>query len=435
MAKNNFLKKYFAGIALVLIISLAGIAFLSSSNNLPQSYIMVFKDSSGQMQSFIETSFPVNNQILLLPNTLGLNDFILQESVKNFEFNDKTDFNALLSKSIGKNVIVKLQQDSIEGTLVSANPLIVQTSAGLTNVNSYQSISIEGNQSFTSSPFLQFDSDYSKNSARVSFFSNNLAFSNKYVGILDGSNLTFSSQSSLTNNLGFDLKDAKLALTVGTLDKGQLLYAFKDSYGIASAGAPMALNPTQTTSQRIQGFKQITLSNLVNLQDGKTLFFSVIPQQSIQVQKESRLQYPGNPQVTITFNNSLGDLPQGTLDLYSPNEQGFLTFSSETQFSDQLNGSEISIQAGRNYFVTGDKKQSNYNFISKCIYESTQTWTLVNTAQNTENVSIIEQTLLNTVIVKEDASHSNEDATTFKWSLNLPKGNTVFSYTTRTTNC
>lgn len=436
MKKINYFRKFFAGFLLVLVLSLASIAFLSNSTVFPESFVMVFTGFYDQQQSFVQTTFPVKNQVLFLPNSIDLTDFIVHEQVTNFQLVGKTDFNHLLENSIGKNVIVKTQKDSIEGTLVSANPLILKTNAGLTNIYSYESISLGGSQDYISTPSIYFTDEFKKDSAKVSFFSKALTFNNKYVGTLNSNILSFSSQSSLQNNLGFDLKNSRLAIAVGTLDKNQNYpYPLREAYGVTASAKNDVMIPSPATSERIQDFKQIVLKELVNLQDGKTLFFSIIQPQKIQIEKESRLESTGNPTSVIKFNNSLGDLPQGVLDLYSKNEEGFLSFSSETTLKDFLNGSEIKINAGRNYFITGTKVQSNYNKISNCIFESTQTWTIQNTAENNENVILVEKTYGSTQIVKEDALHENEDTNTFTWKLSVPKGKTIFSYTTRTNNC
>ncbi|VVB70191.1 Uncharacterised protein [uncultured archaeon] len=435
---KNFKKTFFASLALLLVLSLAGIAFLNNSGSLPSSFLMVFKTTSGQSEAFIQTSFPVNNEVLQLPSSIDLNDFIVNENVTNFEVTQKTDFNSLLQKSIGKNVLIKTQNSVIEGILVSADPIIVNTTAGLTSVFSYDSVSIEGSQNFVSQPVITFPSDYKKDSARISFFSGSLTFNNKYVGILDGTSLTFSSQSSLQNNLGFNLKDAKLAIAVGTLNKGQLFYP-QPQYGVANSvvtgAAKDSMQVTPSSPEAIQGFKQIVLSDLVNLEDGKSLFFSIIPQQTIQVTKESRLEYTGNPTVTISFNNSLGDLPQGTLSVYSMNSEGFLSFSTETTLQDYLNQSEVTFDGGRNYFVYGEKREVVSNKISSCIFENTYNWKIKNTGQTDENVSVVEHLYGSFQVIKEDSQHENEDANTLVWKLIIPKGTTDFSYSIRTNSC
>ncbi len=435
-----FNKTFFISLALLLVLSLAGIAFLSNSTTFPTTYLMVFKTTGGQSEAFIQTSFPVKQNLMELPSSVDLNDFIVNENVSNFELNQKTDFNSLLQSSLGKNVVITTQkQSTITGTLVSVDPIVVKTTTGLTSVSSYDSISIEGTSVFNSKPVITFPVDYKKDSASISFFSPSLTFNNKYVGILDGNTLTFSSQSSLQNNLGFNLENAKLAITVGALDKGQFLY-YQRQYGAETnaLGAPAAKDsmPASASSpEKIQGFKQIVLNDLVNLQDGKTLFFSIIPQQAIQVTKESRLEYTGNPTVTIKFNNSLGDLPQGMLSIYSKNQQGFLSFSTEISLPDYLNGSEVTLNGGRNYFVTGDKKVSNYNKISNCIFENTYTWNIKNTGENDEKVSVIEHAYGSFEVIKEDSKHENEDANTLVWKLSIPKGTTTLSYTIRTNSC
>ena len=110
-------------------------------------------------------------------------------------------------------------------------------------------------------------------------------------------------------------------------------------------------------------------------------------------------------------------LPPGIVRVYSMDDQGAPQFVGESHIDHQAEGSEVVINAGRDYDLAVTREQTNFVRASDSIVLSVWRITLRNAKSKPADVRVIEQIPGAWEIVKESQSHTKTDSGAAEWDI------------------
>lgn len=350
---------------------------------------------------------------------------------QNYDY-DLASQEKLVQKYLGEQITVKTDNETITGTLLSADSgLLLQTANGVVALSNYKQIVFpQLPQGLLTTPTLNLllgVQKAGKHTLQVSYLTSGINWEANYVAIAsaDDSKVDLQALVSVTNNAGATFKDAKLKLVAGNVNK-QSTSSYKTYASEASVGAaPMADNSRQFTQQSLSEYHLYSLDRQVTLANGQQKQITFFEAKGVKAQKELVFQpsYQSKVQVKLNIENSndsgLGlPMPAGNIRVFKPDSTGQLQFIGEDSIDHTPEQSKLRLYLGDAFDVTGERTQTSENRMGDCAEQLGYSVALKNAKAEDVTVTVIHDEYYGEVrIVEESQPSTKEDAHKFSWKV------------------
>lgn len=270
----------------------------------------------------------------------------------------------------------------------------------------------------------------------------------------EGNRMDLTAWASVTNTTNVDFRDAKLKLVAGEV-KREMARPVPMMKGAMAFEARAAAAPMQdgVSEESLVGNHIYTMPRPTTLAANETKQLALLSAQGVAVKRENVLRsqpavfqqdFRRRPQTTavgieLSFKNDaaakLGaPLPAGTMRVYSLDQQGAPQFIGESHVEHAAEGTDVTLQAGRDYDLPVTREQLTFVRASDNITLSVWRITVKNTGARPQAVKVVEAIPGAWEISKESHPHSKSDAGTAEWDLQIPPQNqVVLEYSAKST--
>jgi hypothetical protein len=288
--------------------------------------------------------------------------------------------------------------------------------------------------------------------SELSYLTAGLSWRADYVLQFDaeGNRMDLNGWASVTNTTNLEFKDAKLKLVAGQVNRETARPQAMQMKAPMAYEARAAAGPMQdgVAEEALVGNHIYTMPRLTSLAPNETKQLALLSANDVAVKRENVVRSQPmvfqqdirqRPQTTavgieLTFKNDVAaklgaPLPAGTMRVYSLDQQGAPQFIGESRVEHAAEGTDITLQAGRDYDLPVLREQLNFVRASDNIVLSVWRVTIRNTTTRPAAVRVVEPIPGAWEITKESASHTKSDAGTAEWALQIPqKGQVVLEY-------
>jgi hypothetical protein len=262
------------------------------------------------------------------------------------------------------------------GQIVSAEPLLVRTEAGVRSLSPQRLVFPEGVPDGLAGPSglvldLRADSP-SRETIHLNYLANGLAWSLDYVGTLsaDGSRLRLAARATIANETGMDVNDARVELIAGepaiprsdTGDQPELMQA--RSMSSADGAEPEAAGD----------YYRLDLPRPVTLAAGERATVAAFERHSISVERHYVLRsqawiargqdattgwrpVPLTTELAWTVDDQ--PLPAGTLRVYESRPDGGARLVGGTRLGDRAAGEQVRAALGRPFNIVAERRRTD----------------------------------------------------------------------------
>ena len=278
----------------------------------------------------------------------------------------------LLSDHVGRRVRVEPDSgEPYEGRLRSADPVLVETLAGLRSAAADEVIFPRGAD--TRPPTLRLDADVQAGGRRpvtLAYLADGLGWSLDYVGTLsaDGTRLDLAARAHVANDAGLDIHGARVELVAGAphIPEGQ---------GRPAAESVMRATAAPAAPEPAGPYHRLALQQPLSLAEGERTTVSVFRRPDIDVRRVHVLRAgprpltaeaatPGWDRVPLTMTLSWpveAAQPGGTVRVYQPREDGAgLRLLGGADLGDRAAGERARIGLGRPSDVSAERRRTDW---------------------------------------------------------------------------
>lgn len=380
---------------------------------------------------------------------------------QNFEF-DLLSPERLLENFVGRDITIRSRSTadpnqtlSRTGTLLSVQGgRIVRTPEGLI-LNPEGEISVPGDTGdLRAEPTLVWllsNAAAGAHQLEASYLTTGLSWHADYVAVVneDDTRMDLTAWVTIENRSGATFRDARLKLVAGTPNivqppQMQDLYMMERAAVAAAPGAP------QFTEQAFFEYHLYTLQRPTTVRDMQTKQMSLFTAGDVPVTKrflfEAQQLYPwfqtggqrGEPehvQVVVEFENSEANrmgmpMPQGTVRLYKADPDGALQFIGEDRIEHTPRDERVRLQVGEAFDVVAERVQTAFRQVAGNDTEQDWEITVRNHKDEAITVTLVEHAGGDWTIRQESQGHSDVDATTFEYTVEVPAhGSATVTYT------
>lgn len=293
--------------------------------------------------------------------------------------------------------------------------------------------------------------------SELSYLTGGLTWHADYVLQYDpeSSRMDLNAWASVTNTTNVDFRDARLKLVAGEVKRelDRPLPQMKATRAFEARAAMAAPVQDTVTEESLVGNHIYTMPRPTTLGSNETKQLALLSAQDVAVKRENVVRSApvtfqqnlrAQPQVSavgieLSFKNDaaakLGaPLPAGTMRVYSVDQQGTPQFIGESHVEHAAEGTDVVLQAGRDYDLPVLREQLNFVRASDNITLSVWRVTVKNTSARPQAVKVVEPIPGSWEITKETHSHTKTDAGAAQWDFQIPpKSQVVLEYTAKST--
>ena len=347
----------------------------------------------------------------------------------------------LLRDHLGRRVQVRRDAgEPYEGRLVSAEPLLVETRAGLRSAEAADVIFPRGPQA--GPPSLRLDAAAGAGGRRpvtLAYLTEGLRWSLDYVGTLsaDGARLDLAARAHVSNGSGLDLRDARVELVAGAPripDEGQGQPA-AEAVTMSRSAEPAAPEPAGP-------YYRLLLPQSLSLADGEDATISVfrrdaIPIDRVHVLRSGPRPLPGAgtraapgwdrvPLTTILSWPVNAAQPAGTVRVYRPREDGNgLRLLGGARLGDRAAGERARIEVGRPFDVTAERRRTEWRRLDERRVEAAWQVRLRNAGSRSANVRVEEAIAGDWEMQRSSHDWVRAASNLAVWNIEVPPGGEV----------
>ncbi|MHB1205175.1 MAG: DUF4139 domain-containing protein [Rhodospirillaceae bacterium] len=287
--------------------------------------------------------------------------------------------------------------------------------------------------------------------SELSYLTSGLSWRADYVLQYDpeGNRMDLNGWASITNTTNLDFKDAKLKLVTGQVNR-ETARPQPMQMKAAMAFEARTAGPMQdgVSEEGLVGNHIYTMPRPTSLAANETKQLALLSANNVAVKRENVVRSQPvvfqqdirqRPQTTavgieLTFKNDVtaklgAPLPAGTVRVYSVDQQGAPQFIGEGRIEHAAEGTDVTLQAGRDFDLPVLREQLNFVRASENIILSVWRVTIRNTSARPAAVRVVEPIPGSWEITKESYSHTKTDAGTAEWALQIPqKSQVVLEY-------
>lgn len=292
--------------------------------------------------------------------------------------------------------------------------------------------------------------------SELSYLTGGLTWRADYILQYDpeGNRMDLNAWASVTNTTNLDFRDARLKLVAGEVKREMArpmpMMKAPMAFEARAAAAPMQ---DGVSEESLIGNHIYTMPRPTTLAANETKQLALLAAQNVAVKRENVVRsqpvvFQQNlrerPQasavgIELSFKNDaaakLGvPLPAGMMRIYSVDQQGAPQFIGESRVEHAAEGTDVVLQAGRDYDLPVLREQLNFVRASDNINLSVWRITVKNTSARPQAVKVVEPIPGAWEITKESHSHTKSDAGTAQWDFLIPQqSQIVLEYTAKST--
>jgi len=142
----------------------------------------------------------------------------------------------------------------------------------------------------------------------------------------------------------------------------------------------------------------------------------------------------------LTFTNKGGDLgiplPGGLVRVYKNDKAGTSQFLGSDRIDHTPRNEDVRLHVGDSFDVTANKKQTDFQGIDGCTFESSYELAIGNAKTDPVNVLVVEPIPGTWTVLSESLLHTKSSSATATWNLRVPAdGKTTLRYRVRVNVC
>ncbi len=286
----------------------------------------------------------------------------------------------------------------------------------------------------------------------LAYLTGGLSWHAEYVGVVSPSDdrLRLNGLITLTNESGTSFPNARVQLVAGNVHVpqppvGQLM----------TIGRVAARNPAeQVTQENYFEYHLYTLGRPTSIGNNQTKQVALLHAANIPLRKTLELRgsdsYYSNQNADLgakikvgaylTFTNKGGDLgiplPGGLVRVYKNDKAGTSQFLGSDRIDHTPRNEDVRLHVGDSFDVTANKKQTDFQGIGGCTYESSYEVALGNAKSEPVNVLVVEPIPGTWTVLSESLPHTKSSSATATWNVHVPAdGKTTLRYRVRVSLC
>ena len=279
------------------------------------------------------------------------------------------------------------------------------------------------------------DSREAQQQVEVSYLTRGLNWKSDYVMVLneDDTLADLTGWVTLTNQSGTSFENARLKLVAGDVQRVTPQVRRRMEMDAVRAAAEQQFQEEsffeyhlytlqRATTLRQNEQKQVTLLEGSDIGVDKRLIFYG----AAQYYRGSYGQVASNQKVGVyldfqnTAANNLGvPLPQGIVRVYKADPSGSQQFIGEDRIDHTPRGERVRIKMGEAFDVVGDRRQMDYDIISRCVSESAWEITLRNHKDEAVEVEVVEPVGGDWDLISSSHRAEKLDAHTFRYIVTV----------------
>lgn len=269
----------------------------------------------------------------------------------------------------------------------------------------------------------------------LSYLTTGMSWKADYVALFDEGKgaMTLQGWITLTNQSGVSYKNAKTQLVAGATEGGNN-YNYRQQNGTRRAG-------TQPSGDKgLADYLVYDLPERLTVAENQTKQVSFLDLAGVKTQKVyefranwfSSDQNPNHAAVVLHFVNQNRALPKGTIRVYMRDASGEAKFLGENSVDHSPASSEVAVQIGEAFDVTGQGTIQSSETVSK---GRKTRYTMAYTFRNAKPVPVTMEFRQGGMwhdaeVEKESLKHRRIDSGTLGWSVPIPAGGeTVLTFT------
>jgi hypothetical protein len=281
----------------------------------------------------------------------------------------------------------------------------------------------------------------------VSYLTRGISWKADYVLTLSEheDSVTIEAWVTLDNRSGAAYTNARLKLVAGEVNRVSPEPAFVGGAlkALAAAPAPMAeesfaeyhlYSLARRTTIKDKQTKQVSLFTATNVGVSRTYEF-----RGNTAYYRNPVQTPRPEIVSVYLNfenreeNQLGlPLPEGVMRIYQEDAEGMLQFAGEDRIRHTPKDESVRLRLGAAFDVVGERVQTNFDAISRNIFESSFEIRMRNHKETAVTVDVVEPLPWDWDILESSEPFTKKDAQTAAFKLTLePGGEKVLTYRVR----
>jgi len=285
----------------------------------------------------------------------------------------------------------------------------------------------------------------------LSYLTGGLSWKADYVATLNGADdaVALNGWVTLTNESGATYRNAKLQLVAGDVNRVRDVRMEEKFQRLAASVAREATS--DMAQQELFEYRMYTLPRTTTIAEKQTKQVALLSAPSVAVRKELVLQ--GNDYYYSSHIGELGQkmkvgiflelanrkadglgmpLPAGVVRVYKADGSGQATFVGEDRIDHTPENEKARLRLGDAFDVTGHKVQTDFEVVSKRVFESAYRVTIKNAKKEPVTVLVQEPIPADWKILSESHPHAKKAANTAVWSLAVPPlGETTLTYRAR----
>ena len=382
------------------------------------------------------------------------NSDLVWTSLRN-SMNGTDAITALLRNQIGKEVIIRRDDDLIEGKLLSLSGMaLVQTDAGIEQVPIHQIIISKLPDGFSPDPSIEAEiaTTSALDHLSMAYLLGGIGWNTSYVGHYDSeaNNLTLSAIARVTNQSGAAFDDAQLRLVAGDPNRvsqapmpvakaarnEMMMSAMADSSGAA---------PDRESFENLHVYGPF---DGLSMQDGDTVILPLIDKQSLPVTRRAIFNGSSNaynmgqngepdfvrPDLEIKITNKGGadnqsPWPDGVVRIFANSTSGDTRFVGEDNLSLTPVEREATLRLGKASDVSGTRHVTSFTRKARPNMPDAVTadleWKISNTSSRAETITIYENMPSDWVVNAENHKHVLVQPGLIRWDIDVPANQEV----------
>ena len=391
------------------------------------------------------------NEIIIsyIPSQIDATSIVvksLNSSVKVLEQSydyDLVNYQKLLARSIGKKIKVKIDNETIEGILLSYdhNTLVLDINGKPEIVFTYKAkyIVLQTNISeYTLRPSLKVVLEAEKPGTyllELIYLAKGISWTPYYAIIVSSDEKQIEELAGwarIVNNAGIDFENVGLSLLAGEVQivSGETYIRPLSKTYYEAGGIPSPLS--QFSEEKLFEYHIFKLNGRIDLKNNEAKQISFITAKNVSCIKEYFVDYVRKgPKVyvVISFNNTktnnLGvPLPKGIIRVYKNTESG-IVFIGEDRIENKSVNSTVRVVVGVVYDITVSRKMLESRKISESSFRYKYRIVLKNHGDKAVSVKVIEHAYGNWEIVDTTHSYTKVDTHTFEFRVEVPPNSEV----------
>jgi len=451
---------------------------VSSADGRKSVAITVYNQGFGVVREVRDVNLAAGNVELawkdvsaqIRPETVHIRSLTDPSSLRVLEQNYRYDLLSppkLLEKYVGKKIRVYRWNEE-RGTDEAKDAEVLAASQGVVlRVDGEVTYGLPGRFAFPEVPKNLIDkptlvwllqSLLPKSEMEVSYVSGGLGWEADYVLVLNAESTKgdVTGWVTLDNHSGASYEDASLKLVAGDVQslrpEEERQYA-RDEEEVAAADAPgdgfkeegffeyHLYSLERPTTVRDNERKQVTLLSATDAGVHKKLVFQGFERMYRQPFAPESTQGTQKVGVFLEIENSeknrLGmPLPKGVVRVYQADTSGAKQFIGEDRIDHTPRDEKVTVKLGESFDVVGERKQTNYSALDKCLIETSHEISLRNHKDTKEHVEAVEPANGDWTLTESSQPARKKDAKTFVFDVDLPaRGEVKITYTVRVRTC